>query len=222
MTDNLNPEFIINHEQRLPCMLLLDTSGSMDGERIGLLNKGLRSLVGALREDGLARKRVDLAVMTFNDSIELVHDFGAVDQWEDSIPEMKAEGVTNMGAALEDAVRRIKARKREYIDNDIPSYRPWLFVLTDGEPTDSTEAASAALREAQKNGQVTVFPVAIGAEVDLEKLGHIAQAKALRLNEARWNEMFVWLVGSLKSVSRSKAGEQAALAPADNWANVTA
>lgn len=222
MTDNLNPEFAVNPEQRLACMLLLDTSASMAGERIDLLNKGLRSLVGALREDGLARKRVDLAVMTFNDSTELVHDFRAIDQWEDNVPELQADGVTNMGAALVDAVRRIKDRKRDYNNNGVPSYRPWLFVLTDGEATDSTEVASNALRDAQKNGQVTVFPVGVGSDVNLEGLKSIAQAKPLRLDEARWNEMFVWLSQSLKSASKSKPGEQLQLEPVNNWGSLTA
>jgi uncharacterized protein YegL len=222
MVDNLNPEFAVNPEQRLACMLLLDTSGSMAGERIELLNKGLRSLVGALREDGLARKRVDLAIMTFNDSVEMVHDFRAVDQWDDGFPELEADGVTNMGAALVDAVRRIKDRKRDYNANGVPSYRPWLFILTDGAPTDSTEAASTALREAQKNGHVTVFPVGVGSDVDLDGLKKISQAEPLRLNEARWNEMFVWLTQSLKSASRSKPGEQFQLPAANNWGSVTA
>src|SRR5262249_20153950 len=142
----------------LACMLLLDTSGSMAGERIDLLNQGLRSLVGTLRKDRLARKRVDLAIMTFNDSIKMVHDFRAVDQWDEDVPELQAEGVTNMGAALVDAVGRIRDRKRDYNNNGVPSYRPWLFVLTDGVPTDSTEQASRVLREAQTKGHVTVFP----------------------------------------------------------------
>jgi uncharacterized protein YegL len=222
MTDNLNPEFAINHEQRLACMLLLDNSGSMAGERIELLNKGLRSLVETLREDRLARKRVDLAIMTFNDQVEMVHDFRAVDQWDADVPELQADGVTNMGAALVDALRRIKDRKQDYNNNGVASYRPWLFVLTDGMPTDSTDQASRMLREAQTNGQVTVFPVGVGPDVDLAGLKTIAQAEPCRLNEARWSEMFSWLVQSLKSASRSKPGEQLQLPVVNNWAGMTA
>src|SRR5438270_313852 len=57
--------FADNPEPRAPCVLLLDTSRSMEGERIAQLNEGLLALKEHLEADDLARKRVELAIVTF-------------------------------------------------------------------------------------------------------------------------------------------------------------
>ena len=55
--------FADNPEPRCPCMLLLDTSASMEGEPIAALNKGLQTFRSELFEDSLAMKRVEIAVV---------------------------------------------------------------------------------------------------------------------------------------------------------------
>jgi len=54
-------EFADNPEPRCPCVLLLDTSGSMQGEPINALNNGLRAFKDDLIKDALASKRVEVA-----------------------------------------------------------------------------------------------------------------------------------------------------------------
>ena len=46
-------------------VLVLDTSGSMAGDKIRQLNEGVRFFVDDVSSDDLARKRVDLAVFSF-------------------------------------------------------------------------------------------------------------------------------------------------------------
>ena len=211
MGATLSPEFI-NAEQRLACVLLLDTSTSMANGRIDRLNEGVATLLAALEEDELASKRVDLAIVTFANEVVLVQDFSNPDQWE--APRFEANGVTNMGEAIVQVLDRIESRKQEYRDNGIAYYRPWLFLLTDGQPTDSTELATQRLQTAQKQKQVKVFPVGVGDEVDLDSLAKIAGTPPVRLNESKWNEMFEWLSQSVTAVSHSQdTGEQVALPP---------
>jgi hypothetical protein len=57
--------FADNPEPRCPVILLLDTSGSMQGAPIAELNEGLATLQQELQRDELAAKRVELAVVTF-------------------------------------------------------------------------------------------------------------------------------------------------------------
>src|ERR1039457_3799210 len=70
MPDNLDQvpfagvEFAENPEPRCPCLLLLDTSGSMSGKPIEELNSGLVSFRDALNADSLAAKRVEVAIIT--------------------------------------------------------------------------------------------------------------------------------------------------------------
>lgn len=215
MANTLNPEFL-TPDQRLACMLLLDTSGSMAGERIALLNSGLHTLLQGIREDDLAPKRVDLAIMTFDSSVTLIHDFVNVERWEE-IPQLEAHGETCMGAALVEGLRRIQDRKQEYVAHGIPYLRPWMFLLTDGESTDSTDEATEMLRQAQMKKRVTVWPIGVGPDVDLGKLKRITHAPAVGLQEARWKEMFVWMSKSVASVSHSSPGEQIALPTPEQW-----
>ena len=57
--------FAENPEPRCPCLLLLDTSGSMAGQPITELNDGLREFYAELQGDSLAIKRVEVALISF-------------------------------------------------------------------------------------------------------------------------------------------------------------
>lgn len=58
-------EFAENKEPRCPCVLLLDTSGSMEGEPIAALNAGLREFKSDIMGDPVALKRVEVVVVAF-------------------------------------------------------------------------------------------------------------------------------------------------------------
>ena len=58
-------DFVDNPEPRCACLLLLDTSGSMGGEKIRELNAGIKLFQEELNGDSLAAKRVEVAVVTF-------------------------------------------------------------------------------------------------------------------------------------------------------------
>ena len=57
--------FAENPEPRCPCLLLLDTSGSMLGAPINELNAAVTAFKDDLLSDTLATKRVEVAVVTF-------------------------------------------------------------------------------------------------------------------------------------------------------------
>jgi uncharacterized protein YegL len=57
-------DFAQNPEPRCPCLLLLDTSGSMQGRPIAALNEGIKVFKDELLGDTLAAKRVEVATLT--------------------------------------------------------------------------------------------------------------------------------------------------------------
>ena len=59
----------------LACALLLDTSGSMAGAPIQKLNEGLRLFKENVSKDPMARDRVDVALVTFDSSVQVLQDF---------------------------------------------------------------------------------------------------------------------------------------------------
>jgi uncharacterized protein YegL len=238
-----DPEFVDNPEPRCPCILLLDTSGSMNDPKVvslGLspvqrivndraavrkvrpideLNAGLVAFRTALLTDGLAIKRVELSLLTFG-PIKKLTDFQSPDVF--SPPTLGAEGDTPMGMAIEKAIEILNDRKAAYRQNGISYYRPWIFMISDGEPTDSWERAAELVRNGEAAKSFAFFAVGVeGANFDL--LGKISVRQPLKLSGLRFREMFIWLSSSLAYISRSSPGDDVELKnpiSPDGWASL--
>jgi len=208
--------FAENPEPRCPCVLVLDTSGSMEGRPLTQLNAGYQTLLTELLEDALASKRVELAVVTFG-PVKLVQDFETPDMIAAS--DLDVTGDTPMGEAIEFAIDLVKQRKDVYREAGIAYYRPWIFVITDGSPTDSWKAAARAVKEGEASNAFSLFTVGVEG-ADMETLKQIAVREPIRLKGLRFAELFRWLSNSLKSVSRSKTTERVALPAPTGWAEV--
>ena len=208
--------FAENPEPRCPCVLVLDTSGSMEGRPLTQLNAGYQTLLTELLEDALASKRVELAVVTFG-PVKLVQDFETPDMIAAS--DLDVTGDTPMGEAIEFAIDLVKQRKDVYREAGIAYYRPWIFVITDGSPTDSWKAAARAVKEGEASNAFSLFTVGVEG-ADMETLKQIAVREPIKLKGLRFAELFRWLSNSLKSVSRSTTTERVALPAPTGWAEV--
>ena len=216
MSEEFAVEFVDNPEPRCPCVLLLDTSGSMSGAPITQLNAGIQAFQGALQQDELAKLRVEVCLIGFG-PVNLLQDF--VGAGEFVAPTLAPTGDTPIGAAIELALDKIDERKQSYKANGISYYRPWIFLITDGSPTDDWKPAAQRVQEAEANKKVAFF--AVGVEnADLSTLGQITPRQPLKLQGLSFREMFVWLSSSLTSVSRSSPGEEVAIQSPAGWATV--
>jgi uncharacterized protein YegL len=203
----LNPEFAENADPRCACVLLLDTSCSMAGARMNALNQGLKAFEQDIQADALAKRRVEIATVTFGGKVSKVHDFVTAGSF--SAPALHADGGTPMGEAIVLGVQLVKQRKAEYKTNGVLYYRPWVFLITDGEPTDEWRSAASMVQAEMETKGLTFFAVGV-EEADMKVLSSITP-RCLKLNGLNFRDLFLWLSQSQKRVSSSKPSDQTPL-----------
>jgi len=201
-------------------VLLLDTSGSMDGAPITALNDGLRIFRDDICKDSLASRRVEVAVVTFDSAVTVVQDFVTADQFQPPI--LTAQGSTVMGTGIHKALDLIQARKSQYKAGGVLYYRPWVFMITDGEPQgepyDIVVQAAHRVHEDEERKRVAFF--AVGVEnANMARLADIVVRTPVKLRGLNFAEMFVWLSRSAQAVSHSATDDQVALPP-PGWGTV--
>lgn len=196
-------EFVDNPEPRCACLLLLDNSGSMRGSPISELNEGLKIFQQELNSDDLAAKRVEVCIVTFG-PVKVEMDFVGAQQF--IAPEIAVNGDTPMGAAIETGLEMVRARKEIYKTNGVAYYRPWIFMITDGAPTDSWQRAAQLVREGEQSKSFSFY--AVGTDgADFNTLRQISVKEPLKIKGLAFRELFAWLSSSLGSVAKSTPGE---------------
>ncbi len=209
-------DFANNPESRCPCMLLLDTSGSMDGMAIRQLNDGIRTLKAELEQDLLATKRVEIAMITFG-PVQLVSDFQTVNNFHPR--PLVADGDTPIGAAIGMGIAMVNKRKQTYKENGVGYYKPWIILITDGAPTDNWSAAAQLIKEGETKGSFAFF--AIGVEgANMDTLSRLSVRSPLKLKGLMFREFFLWLSSSMKMVSSKNPGNSITMLPPSGWAEL--
>ncbi|NEO53199.1 MAG: VWA domain-containing protein [Okeania sp. SIO3B5] len=220
MTLEESVEFAENPEPRCPLVLLLDVSGSMSGQKIDNLNEGIKILKDELEKDDLTKLRVEVAIVSFGQGVDVVQDFVTVNKFQP--PTLTTNGLTPMGSGINTALDIVNERKKTYKENSIGYYRPWVFMITDGEPNgegyEVVEGASQRIKTMEEQGAVVFFAVGVD-DANMAKLKQIVKRPPLKLKGLDFSEMFMWLSASMQSVSHSNTGDKVKLAPPE-WQEV--
>ena len=215
-----DPEFVENAEPRCPCLLLLDTSTSMRGRPMAELNEGLQTFKAQLMADAMATQRVEVGIVTFG-PVRVHTQFQTADAF--TAPTLQANGDTPLGAAIDQGLDLLDARKRAYKEAGVAYYRPWVFLITDGAPTDTWKQAAARVRDGDNSARKSFSFFAVGVEgADMATLRDICSPDRppLKLQGLNFRELFTWLSSSLGGVAKSQPGQMVALPPPTGWLSV--
>lgn len=199
-------ELTENPTARVPVCLALDTSGSMNGAKLLELNAAIRTFFDTVRTDDMASISVEIAVVTFGGSATKVMDFAGVNRQK--VPVLDAEGATPMGAGVSLSLDMLEQVKRQYSKVGDDYFQPWLVLMTDGESTDDITQVALRCREMVSQRKLTVFPIAIGKDANLETLSAFSpNLPPLRMESTDLRRFFAWLSMSASSATSHNPGD---------------
>lgn len=218
-TSGLKPQL-----EQTPTVLILDTSASMTNpvdpdsddqtSKIDQLNEGLEFFYNEVRNQEHAKDRVNLAVVTFGQEAEVYDKFTSIENW--SPPTLDTGGNTPMGEAIKMGLDLVEERKQFYKDEGIHYYRPLVWLLTDGQPTDMSEddqlwdEVQQELKEGSESGGFEFFAFGVrGAEMEtLTKLVEDPTGRpGFKIREGMFDEFFDFLSNSMESASNPNSSD---------------
>lgn len=200
-------EVIKPWSSKIACIFLVDTSYSMnypkEAPAIDQINESMKLFKQQVLGSGIENHEIEIAVISFGGTEpKVVSDFCSISDWEP--PVLTASGTTPLGRALELAIKMAGKKAREYKKEDIPSYPPWLIVMTDGSPTDGVRAAREMLKdpkERERYGNVSLW-IAAAEDADLKILRSLTD-NVVYLEDKDFTPVFEWAVKSMEFMSRS-------------------
>jgi uncharacterized protein YegL len=175
--EDFQPGIAAGPLQPLPLLLLLDVSSSMKGEPIDELNRALVGWEHDLKRDEQLQRHGEIAIITFGgrqakvisgSSPDAEGAFEPVAAWR--APKLTAGGVTPMVEAISLAIDLAVDRRALLSERGTLSYRPNVFLITDGHPTDPQGNPSddwrrliPELRAAEERNRLLFFALGITA-----------------------------------------------------------
>lgn len=152
--------------RRLPVYLLLDTSGSMYGEPIEAVKNGVQAMFTALRSDPYALETAHISVITFDSKAQQVVPLTEVSTVQ--APNISANGCTALGEALELLAKKIDTEVTKTTHEVKGDWKPLVFILTDGSPTDDITKGIEAIKKC-KIGIMVACAAGAGADTSVLK-----------------------------------------------------
>lgn len=191
----------MSESRRLPVYLLLDCSGSMSGEPIEAVRQGVKALLADLKGDPQALETAYLSVITFSSTAQQVCPLTELPLFQE--PNLDASGSTSLGESLRLLEQCLDKEVRKTTPTQKGDWKPLVFLMTDGQPTDSWEPAADRI----KQKKINVIACAAGSGADEMTLKRITEivVKLDTLQPDALKAFFKWVSSSIKTTSQSVA-----------------
>lgn len=209
------PPIVNTNEPHMACLFLVDTSGSMaseikldNGEKstpIKELNSALNRFKDEVLKDERTKDILDVAVVEFNDNTNIVQEFSPIEYMQPV--NLVANGGTTMVPAIEKAIEMVDERSRFYRRMGTEPYKPWIVLISDGEPWDSIDAIAKEIEQMVENQKLAFWALSIpGAKNEI--LHKLAGRRVLNLIGYDFAGFFDWVNKSMRAVSQSAPGDK--------------
>lgn len=189
--------------RRLPVYLVLDCSGSMSGEPIEAVRHGVRALLADLRSDPQALETAYLSVITFAGGAVQACPLTELTTFQE--PNLTAGGSTALGAALRLLEQCVDAEVKKPVPGQQKGdWKPLVFLLTDGQPTDTWESAADSVKARRLN----VIALAAGDGADVNVLKRITETvfELKNLQPDSLRAFFKWASASVTAAAAAADG----------------
>ena len=234
-----------NYEQKCLCVLVLDISGSMneiiddsnvvdtgrqvfvDGKtynvvqggisKLDNLNEGLKSFYDEIYNDETTSQRLEIAIVTFNDQVKCIQSPSLITNMD--MPTLLADGDTALVDAMNEAIDLVADRKSWYKSTNQTYYRPWIILMTDGEPNQGQDVSTLAARIKKDCNDKRYAFLPIG--VDNANMAILQQLQgnipAMKLKGTKFSSFFKWLSASMGTVVTAEEGQTVDLHNGADW-----
>ena len=157
----------------LPIVFVLDTSGSMTGQPISMLNHAMEevmNIVGsfaASSSDALLK----IGVLQFHSGAHWIQPKGLEEFGDFIFSPLTAGGLTDLGAAL--AELDDKLSRKAFLLSTTGWCKPVIIFMTDGQPTDSWEEPLKELKRNKWYSNSIRIGFAVGDGADVRVLSEV-------------------------------------------------
>lgn len=184
--------------RRLPVYLLLDTSGSMTGEPIEAVKNGVQMMVHSLRQNPQAIETAFVSIITFDSEAKQLIPLTDLASFQ--TVDLKAAGTTALGAALSLLADKLENEVTKTTLEQKGDWKPIVFIMTDGVPTDDWQAGFQKLKAVKKG---LIVGCAAGNNADDKVLKEISD-QVVRLSNTdadSISKFFQWVSASIATTS---------------------
>ncbi len=180
--------------RRLPVYILLDTSGSMNGEPIEAVKNGVQVMISSLRQNPQAIETAFLSVITFDSVATQVIPLTDLASFQ--MVDIRATGTTALGDALRLVADKINNEVAKTTTEQKGDWKPLVFIMTDGIPTDDWQRG---LEEFKKCKTAFTVACAAGSGADTAILKQITEnvVSLDTADSASIGKFFQWVTASI-------------------------
>ena len=187
--------------RRLPIFLVIDVSESMAGTPIENVQRGIRDLQDALLSDPYAMETAYLSVITFAGKAKVATPLTYLPSF--TTPDLPIGSGTSLSEALDVLMTEIDHEVIKNTPDSKGDWRPLVFLLTDGSPTDRYQNMVKKWRQ-KYDGKVTVIAILMGATSDASALKSLTDSVLVFRDTSpeSYKAFFKWVSSSIQSCSK--------------------